>query len=127
MVFTDLSKYDGYGRRLLRPHEYTQMAGRAGRRGIDTVGKIWICANMIKTQPTPNEMSHILTGPPQTLTSQFKISYPLAIAAAGQSSNNSLNDIIIGSMLEKNMKTTADLYKNDAEKLIPKLMKQQSF
>ena len=37
VIFTSLTKYNGNTMRLILPHEYTQMAGRAGRRGIDTV------------------------------------------------------------------------------------------
>jgi antiviral helicase SKI2 len=43
-VFINLKKYDGGDQpRYLLPHEYTQMAGRAGRRGIDTVGHVVHC------------------------------------------------------------------------------------
>jgi ATP-dependent RNA helicase HelY len=38
VVLENLSKYDGEGHQLLRPGDYTQLTGRAGRRGIDTEG-----------------------------------------------------------------------------------------
>ena len=38
VVIENLSKFTGERHELLRPGEYTQLTGRAGRRGIDTVG-----------------------------------------------------------------------------------------
>lgn len=38
VIFGSLEKYDGITFRLLNSKEYFQLAGRAGRRGIDTVG-----------------------------------------------------------------------------------------
>ncbi|MFQ5523188.1 MAG: DEAD/DEAH box helicase [Acidimicrobiia bacterium] len=38
VVLETLSKYDGEGHQPLRPGDYTQLTGRAGRRGIDTRG-----------------------------------------------------------------------------------------
>jgi superfamily II RNA helicase len=75
-VFSALTKFDGSSMRHLLPHEYTQMAGRAGRRGIDTVGHVVHCNNLFDI-PSINEYKQILCGKPQKLVSKFKISYPL--------------------------------------------------
>ncbi|GMR01748.1 MAG: DEAD/DEAH box helicase [Acidimicrobiia bacterium] len=38
VILDSLSKFDGEGHELLKPSDYTQLTGRAGRRGIDTEG-----------------------------------------------------------------------------------------
>ncbi|MEX1005738.1 MAG: DEAD/DEAH box helicase [Acidimicrobiia bacterium] len=38
VVLDSLSKFDGEGHSLLKPGDYTQLTGRAGRRGIDVIG-----------------------------------------------------------------------------------------
>jgi len=43
VVFTSIRKHDGTQFRTLQPSEYTQMAGRVGRRGLDKVGTVMIC------------------------------------------------------------------------------------
>ena len=78
VIFTDINKYDGKGQRPLYSHEYTQMAGRAGRRGIDTVGHV-IHLNNLFRNITTTDYKLMLKGTPQTLVSKFKISYNLIL------------------------------------------------
>ena len=78
VIYTGITKFDGNGMRLLAPHEYTQIAGRAGRRGIDKVGKVWLCCNLFKPPPL-YDFEHMLSGKPQTLISKFKISFSMCL------------------------------------------------
>ena len=78
VIFTDIKKYDGSGMRILKPHEYTQISGRAGRRGFDKVGKVWLCCNLFDIKPV-SEFKNMLFGPPQTLISKFKLSFNLCL------------------------------------------------
>jgi len=44
VVFTQLYKFDGRASRNLGPREFHQIAGRAGRKGHDDVGYVWVQA-----------------------------------------------------------------------------------
>lgn len=51
VVFDSIKKYDGSEPRMLLPSEYIQMAGRAGRRGLDKTGTvIIICKADVPTE-----------------------------------------------------------------------------
>jgi superfamily II RNA helicase len=77
-IFTSLTKFDGNSERYLMAHEYTQMAGRAGRRGIDTIGHVVHCNNLFKV-PALRDYQTILGGVPQKLVSKYHISYGLIL------------------------------------------------
>ncbi len=44
VLFTQLCKYDGQSTRTLRNREFQQIAGRAGRKGFDDRGHVWVQA-----------------------------------------------------------------------------------
>ena len=73
-VFTQLKKHDGINERFLYSHEYLQMAGRAGRRGIDVKGYV-IHLNNIFELPSLIEYKMILKNESQDMKSQYYISY----------------------------------------------------
>ncbi|KAE8705638.1 Helicase SKI2W [Hibiscus syriacus] len=73
VVFDTLRKFDGKEFRSVLPGEYTQMAGRAGRRGLDKTGTVIVmCRDEI---PEENDLKLVITGTPMKLESQFRLTY----------------------------------------------------
>ncbi|KAF7833739.1 DExH-box ATP-dependent RNA helicase DExH11 isoform X2 [Senna tora] len=73
VVFDSLRKFDGKEFRQLLPGEYTQMAGRAGRRGLDKIGTvILMCRDEI---PEDRDLKHVIVGSATRLESQFRLTY----------------------------------------------------
>ena len=85
VIFGELQKPDGGGiaagmggRRLLTPGEYTQMAGRAGRRGLDERGLVFICHDQGSGQDVlafKTTCKQLIEGKGQPLRSQFRLTY----------------------------------------------------
>jgi len=78
VCFTSLYKHDGHGMRLLHPHEFTQMSGRAGRRGIDTVGHVVLVSNLYDP-PDTSSLVKLFVTPPKVIKSKFKMNYALLL------------------------------------------------
>ncbi|CAN5752025.1 hypothetical protein BH23CHL2_BH23CHL2_02280 [soil metagenome] len=72
VVIGRLNKWDGRQRRLLIPNEFQQMAGRAGRRGMDEVGHVIVPYSPWIRFST---MLEIATGELEPVMSSFAIRY----------------------------------------------------
>lgn len=77
VVFTSLSKIDGdLGQfRFLYPEEYGQMAGRAGRRGLDTVGTVYLMPFHRGGLPKEHEAKELMCGKLRPIVSHFSVDY----------------------------------------------------
>uniref|UniRef100_A0A669DWQ2 SKI2 subunit of superkiller complex n=1 Tax=Oreochromis niloticus TaxID=8128 RepID=A0A669DWQ2_ORENI len=77
VVFDSIRKHDGTGFRNLLPGEYIQMAGRAGRRGLDATGTV-----IILCKAGVHEMADLhamMLGKPTLLQSQFRLTYTMIL------------------------------------------------
>ena len=77
VVIEDLTKYSGAGHAELTPGEYTQLTGRAGRRGIDEVGYAIVLASQFHRF---DDVARLAGAPGRALTSSFRPTYNLAVS-----------------------------------------------
>ncbi len=73
VIFDELEKYYGYGFRILSHRDFFQMAGRAGRRGMDTKGYV-----IVRVHPQDinfNDVERILHGRYEPIESQLNTAY----------------------------------------------------
>ncbi|MFQ5558709.1 MAG: DUF3516 domain-containing protein, partial [Acidimicrobiales bacterium] len=109
VLFTQLCKYDGRRVRVLTVREFQQIAGRAGRRGFDVAGSVWVQApehvvenrlaaaralhdpkkrkKLVRRKPPERGYAHwdgdtlarLSTGMPETLASSFAVSHSMML------------------------------------------------
>jgi len=109
VLFTQLCKYDGVSTRLLGNREFAQIAGRAGRRGFDDEGHVWVQApvhwienrraeaktvadpakrkKLVRKKPPERGYAHwneetfdrLVSGAPEPLSSSFEVSHQMVL------------------------------------------------
>ena len=109
VLFTQLYKYDGRRTRVLSVRDFQQIAGRAGRRGFDTVGSVWVQApehavenkraemraagdprklrKLVRKKPPERGYAHyddktltrLWDGAPETLESSFDVTHAMML------------------------------------------------
>ena len=76
VVIEEVTKFGGRGHQELTPGEYTQLTGRAGRRGIDEIGYAAVLCSPFHTF---GDVARIAGGRPRALSSSFRPTYNLAV------------------------------------------------
>ena len=118
VVFPKLSKYSNGGFRLLRTDEYLQMAGRAGRRGLDKFGTVIILPadELIDYQP----LKKMMTGKSPSITSKFRLNYQFILKIINSPLHN-LQDFIKMSLMSKDNDNELLMHNNTLNELNSKL------
>ena len=73
VVFHALRKFDGISFDWLRTRDFMQMAGRAGRQGIDEKGTVYCVLGRPELEDAP--LRRLFAGRPEPVTSRFRLAY----------------------------------------------------
>ena len=92
VCFNSLRKYDGQTFRNIHTKEYFQIAGRAGRRGIDTEGFVYSMID--KKFDDINKVIMITHGDSEPILSQFTISVNMALNLIDSYSDEQIQEIL---------------------------------
>ena len=98
VVIEDLWKFQGERHELLTPGEYTQLTGRAGRRGIDEIGHAVV---VYQRQVDFERVASLASTRTYELTSSFRPSYNMAVNLVRNYTRDQAHTLLNGSFAQK--------------------------
>ena len=102
VVFTDLYKFNDTSKEILSSSEYLQMCGRAGRRGIDKIGYVYILLTELTNKDEKEEVLYMLEGKGTEVVSKFRICYRTLLSFYSRNIKD-MNEFFRESFLESNL------------------------
>lgn len=97
VVLESLRKWNGSAHVTLSPGEYTQLTGRAGRRGIDTEGHAIVLA---ADDVEPSLVSSLASRRTYPLVSAFRPTYNMAVNLLGRTSRERAREVLESSFAQ---------------------------
>jgi ATP-dependent RNA helicase HelY len=103
VVLDSLSKYTGEGHALLEPGDFTQLTGRAGRRGIDTQGYgVVLHSRYVRLE----QVIKIAEAGSHALRSSFRPSYNMAVNLVANYGEKAAEELLEASFAQYQRSTT---------------------
>lgn len=117
-VFDGLRKFDGRMLRPLTTREFMQKAGRAGRRGMDTVGHVVIRTDPEEWKYNERSLQMYLRGEPEPVRSSFALSFNSIVNLLERAGKEHIREIVEKSFLAYSMQGEARRLERDAASLV---------
>lgn len=125
VVIQNLRKRSEHGFRSLTVSELTQMAGRAGRRGIDPEGK---CIVTLDSPEALEDALRVIRGRPEPIESQFRVGYSsAALLVASLHDPRAIRQTIERSFGQFQNVKRMQVLEAEREELLAKLAKAEGF
>jgi len=115
VIFTDIYKFDNKGKRRLHTHEFIQMSGRAGRRGIDTTGYVIIVPQLFSDETPASELNNLIFGGSQKISSKFNIDHDYVLELIENNQLDKIEENISKSLLNTEIKHEVENIEKEIE------------
>ncbi len=125
VIFDTLEKFDGVDFNYLMTRQYNQIAGRAGRRGMDSVGHVY--AQIVPEATDPKQIERLWFGKNESISSRFYASYSTILSLYSQFGEESF-DIFRRSLrnFRKGRFAFTHSYRQEEEQIVSRIAFLQS-